>query len=176
MILSRRIFGFTLLAGEAAPPAREYLDEFRGTSAKTLALARAIPAEKYAWRPGERVRSTGEVLVHIAGGNLMLLGRAGVKSPAGSRAPNVDEIHKWETGITSKDKIVELLKSSSAAVETAWLAAGPAELARPVDFFGRQMPVHGVYLRILAHTNEHMGQLVAYARVNGIAPPWSTGE
>ena len=31
----------------------------------------------------------------------------------------------------------------------------------------------GVFLRILVHNNEHMGQAIAYARMNGIVPPWS---
>jgi hypothetical protein len=32
--------------------------------------------------------------------------------------------------------------------------------------------MNGIYLRIIIHANEHMGQLVAYARIDGIVPPW----
>ena len=38
---------------------------------------------------------------------------------------------------------------------------------------GKTVTADGMYLRIIVHANEHMGQLIAYARVNGIVPPWS---
>ena len=40
----------------------------------------------------------------------------------------------------------------------------------------REATVDGMYLRIIVHANEHMGQLIAYARTSGIAPPWSNGQ
>jgi len=50
-----------------------------------------------------------------------------------------------------------------------------ADVQRSVQVFGRGSTVDGMYLRIIVHANEHMGQLVAYARMNGIVPPWSQG-
>jgi len=75
-----------------------------------------------------------------------------------------------------KDQIIDWLKRSAAAVKTAHLAAKPADLQRKVKIMGRDATVHGIYLRILVHANEHMGQLVAYARMNGIVPPWSRSD
>jgi hypothetical protein len=49
----------------------------------------------------------------------------------------------------------------------------PGELTHKVRVDGRDATVDGVYLRIIVHANEHMGQLIAYVRMNGIAPPWS---
>jgi len=63
--------------------------------------------------------------------------------------------------------------SSLDEVRNRFSQLTPAELDRPTDFFGEQTTVRGVYLRIFAHVNEHYGQSVAYARVNGIVPPWS---
>ena len=36
--------------------------------------------------------------------------------------------------------------------------------------------VEGIYLRMIIHSNEHMGQLIAYARMNGIVPPWTAEQ
>jgi uncharacterized damage-inducible protein DinB len=51
--------------------------------------------------------------------------------------------------------------------------ANEASLNAPADFFGTKTTVRAIYLRILVHNNEHMGQSVAYARMNGVVPPWS---
>jgi len=49
----------------------------------------------------------------------------------------------------------------------------PDDLRRKVKVLGRDATVDGMYLRIIVHANEHMGQLIAFARMNGIVPPWS---
>jgi hypothetical protein len=81
-----------------------------------------------------------------------------------------DELEKT---ITSKPQVIDLLKRSLAAVKDNFSKATVATLNGPADFFGTKTTVRAVYLRILAHNNEHMGQSVAYARMNGIVPPWS---
>ena len=69
--------------------------------------------------------------------------------------------------------MISWLKRSLDAVKTAHLAVKPADLKRKVKISGRDADVEGMYLRIIVHANEHMGQLIAYARVNGVTPPWS---
>ena len=49
----------------------------------------------------------------------------------------------------------------------------PKDLERKVHIADRDATVDGMYLRIIVHANEHMGQLIAYARMTGVAPPWS---
>jgi len=78
-----------------------------------------------------------------------------------------------EGAVTSKREVIEWLKRSLDAVETAHVAVKPADLQRKVKVNGRDSTVDAMYLRIIVHANEHMGQLVAYARMNGIVPPWS---
>jgi len=78
-----------------------------------------------------------------------------------------------EKTVREKAVVAQMLKSSLDEVRNRFSQLTPAELDRPVDFFGEQTTVRGVYLRIFAHVNEHYGQSVAYARVNGIVPPWS---
>ena len=69
--------------------------------------------------------------------------------------------------------MINWLKRSLEAVKKAHAAATPKDMERKVKFFGQGAPVDGIYLRIVIHANEHMGQLVAYARMTGVVPPWS---
>jgi uncharacterized damage-inducible protein DinB len=161
----------------------DYLRELQVPATQLVQLAEAMPAEKYSWRPGPGVRSVGEVYVHIAAGNFLLLDIAGVKAPDdlyGSLPTNVsrtiavaNRTRELEQKITGKEQIVQLLKRSLAAVKENFSKTDGPALNRTVDFFEDKSTVRGVYLRILAHNNEHMGQSVAYARMNRIVPPWS---
>ena len=80
-----------------------------------------------------------------------------------------------EKTVTSKAEVIDWLKRSLDAVKNAHAAAQFVDLQRKVKINGRDATADGMYLRIIVHANEHMGQLVAYARVNGIVPPWSEG-
>ena len=144
-----------------------YNGEWTHVSRQLIALAEAIPAEKYSWRPAPGVRSTGEVFMHIAGTNYFLLNRMGHKPPADFESLDVAKV------ATDKAKVIEWLKRSLDAVRDAHAAATPAELQKTEKFFDHQTTDEGLYLRLLIHANEHMGQLVAYARMNGVVPPWS---
>ena len=144
-----------------------YDGEWGHVSRQLIALAEAMPAEKFAWRPAQGVRSTSEVFMHIALANFHLLSVTGPKMPTGIKAENM------ESAVTAKAEVVDWLKRSLEAVKTAHLALKPADLQRKVKVNGRDSTVDAMYLRIIVHANEHMGQLVAYARVNGIVPPWS---
>ena len=143
-----------------------YDGEWGHVSRQLLALAEATPAEKFAWRPSPGVRSTSEVYMHIALANLYLLSVTGPKMPPELEADA-------EKTITDKTQVIGWLKRSLEAVKKAHFAAKPADLSRKVKISGRDATVDGMYLRIIVHANEHMGQLIAYARMSGIVPPWS---
>jgi len=78
-----------------------------------------------------------------------------------------------EKTVTSKPEVINWLKRSLDAVKEAHLAETPKDLDRKVHIADRDATVDGMYLRIIVHANEHMGQLVAYARMTGVVPPWS---
>jgi uncharacterized damage-inducible protein DinB len=143
-----------------------YDGEWLHVSRQLVALAEAIPADKYSWRPGPGVRSTSEVLMHIAMANFYLLSVTGPAMPAGLKSDS-------EKTVTAKADVIDWLKRSLEAVKTARANLKPGDLERKVRIGDRSATVDGMYLRIIIHTNEHMGQLIAYARVNGIVPPWS---
>ena len=144
-----------------------YDGEWGHVSRQLIALAEAIPAEKYAWRPAPGVRSTSEVFMHVALANFFLLSVTGPKMPSDMVSPDLEKT------VTAKADVISWLKRSLDAVKTAHAGLKPGDLQRKVKIEGREATADGMYLRIIVHANEHMGQLVAYARMNGIAPPWS---
>ena len=143
-----------------------YDGEWGHVSRQLTALAEAMPAEKFAWRPAPGVRSTSEVFMHIAIANFYLLSVTGPRMPDALNSES-------EKKITSKPEVIAWLKKSLEAVKVAHATVKPEDLKRPVKIFKRDATVDGMYLRILVHANEHMGQLIAYARMTGVAPPWS---
>ena len=144
-----------------------YDGEWSHVSQQLIALAEAIPAEKYSWRPAPGVRSISEVIMHIAIANFYLLSVTGPKMPADITSNTQEET------IKTKQEVLNYLKRSLTAVKTARRELKPGDLARKVKIQGKTVTVDGIYLRIVIHDNEHMGQLIAYARMNGIVPPWS---
>lgn len=144
-----------------------YDGEWTHASRQLVALAEAIPPQKYSWRPAPGVRSTGEVLMHIAGTNFYFLNRMGHKSPADFESVDVEKVS------TDKAKVIDWLKRSLDAVRDAHATVTPAELRKKEKFSGHEATYEGLFLRMLVHADEHMGQLVAYARMNGVVPPWS---
>jgi uncharacterized damage-inducible protein DinB len=148
-----------------------YDGEWRHVSNQLIALAEATPADKFAWRPAPGVRSTSEVYMHIVMANFWLLSVAGQKMPADLKDETAKTVN--EKTVTSKPEVIAWLKRSLDAVKQAHLAADPKDMTRKLKVEGRDATVDGMYLRIIVHANEHMGQLVAYARMNGIVPPWS---
>ena len=156
------------LAAQTVPEGvlKGYDGEWKHVSAQLIALAEATPAEKFAWRPAPGVRSTSEVYMHIVTANFYLLSLTGPKMPADMKEGMVKSV-------TSKAEVIAWLKRSLEAVKTAHAAATPKDLERKVKTFAGDATVDAVYLRIIVHANEHMGQLVAYARMTGVVPPWT---
>jgi uncharacterized damage-inducible protein DinB len=104
--------------------------------------------------------------MHIVMASFYLLSVTGPKMPA-------DLKEGMEKSVTSKAEVINWLKRSLEAVKQAHLAVSPKDLERKVRIMDRDATVDGMYLRIIVHANEHMGQLVAYARMTGVVPPWS---
>jgi uncharacterized damage-inducible protein DinB len=104
--------------------------------------------------------------MHIAIANFYLLSVTGPKMPA-------DLSQGMEKTVTSKAEGIGWLKRSLQAVKEAHLAEKPEDLQRKVHIADRDATVDGMYLRIIVHANEHMGQLIAYARMSDVVPPWT---
>ena len=137
---------------------------------KLLQLANAIPAEKYGWKPGEGVRSVGEVFNHVASANYFFptIWKSTVPMPAGIDPRTFEK----EMG-GDKAKTIDTLTKSFAHVRAAITAASEADLNNKVNIFGHDATVRDAMLIVVTHAHEHLGQSIAYARSNAIVPPWS---
>jgi uncharacterized damage-inducible protein DinB len=168
------LLGFLALVAAPALRAQDPLDgvwqgydgEWRHVSEQLIALAEATPEKNFAWRPAPGVRSTSEVYMHIVDANFYLLSITGPKMP--------DDLKEdADKTVTSKAAVIAWLKRSLEAVKQAHLKETAQHLALKVHIEDRDSTVDWMYLRIIVHANEHMGQLVAYARMTGVVPPWS---
>ncbi len=160
----------------AAPAAADILFSFSDSEKKVMALAKAVPEEKYSWRPGPGVRSMGEVFLHIAGANQLLLNIASSTLSKEDLGKAIEAQSKLEKEAASKARILQMLTESFAAVRKALEEATTGSLARDADFFGTATTRRGVLVMLNTHIGEHLGQAIAYARMNGITPPWSAGN
>lgn len=147
----------------------DFLADWDDFSKKVVSLAEAMPAEKFSWRPGDGVRSVSEIYMHIAGGNFGLLRTAGIQPPEGIDPRSLEKI-------TDKAKVVETLKQSCEHVRQAMLKTSDADLDKPVKFFGQDTNLLNVFYLMGTHQHEHFGLAIAYARVNGVVPPWTAAS
>jgi uncharacterized damage-inducible protein DinB len=163
--------GLLLWAGAASAQATGFradvLRDVQSIENKYVALAEALPAANMTWRPAEGVRSVSEVLMHVAGANYMLTNFIGVAPPAD--APPREAETTW----TDPAQVVPALKGSFAHLRAAIEKTPDADLDKAVKMFGQDHTVRSALLLMDNHLHEHLGQLIAYARSNGVAPPWS---
>jgi uncharacterized damage-inducible protein DinB len=157
----------------ASPASADVLASFSEYEKKVMDLAKAVPADKYSWRPAPGVRSFGEVFVHITSGNRLLLSLATSSMSADAVGKLIEEQSKTEKQNLSKEKIIEMLTESFAAVRKHLETVSAGALSRETDFFGTKVTTRTILVNLDTHIAEHMGQAIAYARMNGIVPPWS---
>ncbi|HLU25858.1 MAG TPA: DinB family protein [Longimicrobiales bacterium] len=138
---------------------------------KYVGLAEAMRG-KYGWRPADGVRSVSEVFMHVAAANFTMPSMAGIQPPRAEELPAPPrELEK----VTDEAKVLEVLKHSFMHARHAIARVPDAELEAAVNLFGREATKRAVFMTIVTHMHEHLGQLIAYARMNGVTPPWSAG-
>jgi len=143
----------------------EIMRQFEGSMGKFIALAEAMPADKYAWSPGPGVMTVAKVYGHVARYNYLYPATSlGVPAPDGRDADAAEELG-------DKDRLVARLKESREHVRAA--VQSLADPSKATTQYGRDVPQWSVLLQLVAHMNEHLGQSIAYARTNGVVPPWS---
>jgi uncharacterized damage-inducible protein DinB len=156
---------------QSAPPG--FLEEFEGqfgsSASKLIALAEAMPSEAYDWSPMEGVATVARVYMHIAHYNYLYPDQnLGIASPMG-RA----EYERWEEEVHDKDEVIEILTASMEHVRRVAKEMHDAGLNEETTLYGREAGRWAVLLQLITHMNEHLGQSIAYARMNHVVPPWS---
>lgn len=133
---------------------------------KFIALAQVFPQDKYTWRPGTGIPSVSESFLHVSAGNFFLPTSLGVKPYPGYAYKG------YETSTTDKDKIIEQLMTSFAYEIAAIQGTSSADLLKATKLLGSDTTGNGVLFRISQDMHESLSQLVTYARMNNVVPPW----
>jgi hypothetical protein len=153
----------------------ELIKDVETLESRFLALADAMNG-KYDWRPGAGVRSVSEVFMHVAGGNFLLPSMAGVQPPEDMRAADMNammgKMQELEK-VTDPVKVKETLQHSFMHAKHAIAQVPDDQLDATTKMFGQDATKRQVLNLIVTHLHEHLGQSIAYARVNGVVPPWS---
>jgi hypothetical protein len=151
---------------------KQFVTDLDTLQSRFLALAEAFPAEKYAWRPKPGVRSVGEVFMHVASEYYYYtpVAYGAAPSPVIPRSP--DAFKKFESASTKPDALKHL-KEGFAYGKQALTGLDPAAITGKKKLFGGDRTIIETTLSMTDDLHEHLGQLIAYARMNGITPPWS---
>lgn len=174
----KRLFGALSLAAvlclaglpaQAAPSSvkDEVLATLDGIETKLVGLAEATPQEKLGWRPSEGIRSTSEVFMHVASANYFIAGMLGAAPPTGV------DVRGLEKNVTKQADLVEQMKKSFEYARNAVNGVSEEDLGATINMFGQESTKRNAMLTLVEHASEHLGQSIAYARMNGIVPPWS---
>lgn len=134
---------------------------------KFVDLANALPADKLTWRPAADSRSFAEVFLHVAGERYGILALMGAAPPAGFDGKAL------EKSTTDKVQILAELNKSWEFTRKAINGMSNADFAKLLPKLGPQANAGDVVYILVADAHEHLGQAVAYARENGVVPPWT---
>ncbi|MFZ1973897.1 MAG: DinB family protein [Candidatus Acidiferrales bacterium] len=134
---------------------------------KYVDLATAIPQDKYTWRPAEGARSISEVFLHVTGSNYFFLQFLGTPLPANMDMKNFDK------STTDKSQIIDDLNKSFDTAHATIEKMTNADFNKALPKLGPQANEGDVIYLIVVDLHEHLGQSIAYARANGIVPPWT---
>ena len=135
---------------------------------KYAELAQSIPADKFTWRPEAGTRSVSELFLHVAGANY------GIPTMMTGTTPSPGyKKDGFETSTTDKAKIIEQLNQSFTYAIASVQSMSNADFAKPEKKLGPEANDGDVIYILVTHNHEHLGQSIAYARMNGITPPWT---
>jgi uncharacterized damage-inducible protein DinB len=134
---------------------------------KFVDLANAVPADKLTWRPAADSRSFAEVFLHVAAERYGILNMMGAETPSGVDRKGL------EKSTTDRAEIVAELNKSWAFTQKTIQGMSNADFAKLLPKLGPQANAGDVVYILVADAHEHLGQSIAYARENGIVPPWT---
>ena len=163
MLLTASVFATPAAAQQPASPTAALAQDVGEMSEKFVGLARVM-AGKYDWRPGQGVRSVGDVFNLIVEENRILQAlMTGAEPPRLGAGPV----------ITEPAAMQEALRSTYATLQQTLARMSPADANATIQMFGRPSTKVSAAMGLLFDQHEHLGQSIAYARTNGVAPPWS---
>ena len=182
-----RLLGVILAVALAAPAARaqyspdratalemrrEFLTELDSLQSKFMQLAEIFPADKYAWRPAPGVRSVGEVFMHVASEYYFYTPAMWGAKPSPLIDAKRESFDKFEK-MSSKPEVLKHLTEGFAYGRGAVAALEDEKVTGTHKIFNHDMQAIEIAFDMTDDLHEHLGQLIAYARMNGVKPPWT---
>lgn len=149
----------------AAGPSQALLDEWNDIGRRLIAIAEDLPEDKYDFKPKPEMRSWLGQLVHAAQGNYFF-----INPVLGKPLPQDDPPREQ---FKTKADVVAFVKKSFEDGVAVIKAKGDAGMSQTVQMGHRMMRVDALAYDLIAHANEHYGQIVVYYRLNGLVPPES---
>jgi hypothetical protein len=160
------------VAQEASGVMGDLLTDVKEAKGKIVGLAKALPESAWDWRPGDGARSTREVFVHVTADNYFIPVGAGSTAPAETGiGEDYKTVAAFEKRTRTREQVLAELEQSFAFLEQQMAATPEAKLATPSKW--PKMSTRQLWIASTTHLHEHLGQLIAYARSNKVAPPWS---
>ena len=151
---------------------KEFLTELDSLQSKFMQLADAFPTDKYAWRPAPGVRSVGEVFMHVASEYYFWTPAVFGTTPSPVVEGNKVGFEKFEK-MSSKPEVLKYMTEGFAYGRQAIASLDEAKITGIHKVFNRDTQVIAMSIDMMGDLHEHLGQLIAYARMNGVKPPWS---
>ncbi|NNF26192.1 MAG: DinB family protein [Gemmatimonadetes bacterium] len=186
VIITLGIVGVLAVSGSAPPESRATTDstpspftdalvqDVATLESKLVSLAEAMSEEALEWAPSDEVLTSAEVFMHVAAYNYYYPSMAGAVIPAGAGVTtDYATVSEFENKARTRDQLVADLRTSFEHLGSSVAAITAEELDDDTEVFGRTTTVQAAWFGTVTHIHEHLGQLVAYARANGITPPWS---
>jgi hypothetical protein len=160
---------------QTAPVVTNLMADVKEVADKLVALAKVYPEAKYSWTPMTGVRSFGEVMLHVSGENYFIPAffGAAIDPATGIKAGDYASSGTYEKKKLTRDQIVAELTKSFANLNKVMAMTTTAQLNAPVSFFGTNSTQEKAWISATTHLHEHLGQAIAYARMQGVVPPWS---
>jgi hypothetical protein len=180
----RTLIAAALIAAAGATPVfaqqpssvtADLLEDIGQLEKKMIALARAIPEDKAGWRPSPGTRSVSEVIMHVASDNYLIPAALGFPADAstGIKGDDFNTAVAFEKRTVTKAQAIAELEKSFTHLRKSLRDTPDARLGTSVKMFGQPFTMQRGWIMATTHLHEHLGQLIAYARSNGVVPPWT---
>jgi uncharacterized damage-inducible protein DinB len=175
IFLAALIFVVINSSSNANPPdqpvfVQEYIGQISFIEGRLLDLEGAMPQELMGWEPADEVRNCAQVYLHVAEANHLLVSFMKGEEMKGERGA-------MEKSTNNKEEVAKMLSDSFTSVKEAAAKLTEDDLNKVVKTpFGMDMSMRNFMISLLNHGHEHLGQAIAYARMNGITPPWSVKQ
>ena len=149
----------------------QYVAQLDSMESKFVELADAMGSDTYSWQPMDGVRSVSEVYMLIVAENYFVPNSWGAEAPEGMTIDG--SMFEAMAAITDKASVMEHLRMSFVHCKEAVANLTDEQMHSEIMFFGSERPVHEALFLIVGDMHEHLGQAIAYARMNQVVPPWT---